>query len=74
MIVTLYQRDRLTGDRLLVCFKLVNMLVGCKSKFATTTTTHRLGYWRSVLTINGAALPPLDDANLNHIAVPNISI
>jgi len=57
-----HQRGSLTGDRLLVNFKLVNALAGYETKFAKSTY-RRLGYWRAVLTQGGADIPPLGDDN-----------
>ncbi|KAG0122328.1 hypothetical protein HOY82DRAFT_544403, partial [Tuber indicum] len=67
-------RGGLTGDRLLMVFKLLNTIVGYENKFAQSTRK-RLGYWRAVLTLGGAPLPPLGieipgpaaNPHLNHI-------
>jgi len=57
------QRGRLTGDRLLGVFKLLNTLAGYEGRFAESTK-RRLGYWRGALRQGGAQFPPLGDETL----------
>lgn len=64
-------RGALTGERLLVNFKLINTLVGYEQAFGATTH-RRLGYWRAALSQAGAALPPLTDPNYLHRIDPRL--
>jgi len=54
------QRGSITGDRLLMLFKLVNNLAGYEGSFAKVTA-HRLGYWRTLLQADQPPFPPIGD-------------
>ncbi|KAG0123290.1 hypothetical protein HOY82DRAFT_544285 [Tuber indicum] len=51
-------RGALTGDRLLMIFKLLNCIAGYEQRFAASTT-RRLGYFRTNLFLAFAPPPPL---------------
>jgi len=54
------QRGGLTGDKLLMLFKLVNELTGYEDRFANVTV-RRLGYWRALFHADAPPVPPLGD-------------